>query len=124
MRNQIPQTEVGRNSIEKKALVLYRKLLDIMEREHDEIAEKKLDNAEHYMYQKVEILNEIETLKENKQWLLNGHAHNELTEIIKKIIAMNEANANAVRSIKSDIHTEISALYKSKSAHKAYNVRK
>ncbi|KPK36749.1 MAG: hypothetical protein AMK70_01115 [Nitrospira bacterium SG8_35_1] len=112
------------NSVEDKALFLYKKLLNLMEQENSEVGENRLERIEHYMTQKIEILKEVEELKTDKQWIKNSKTHKELSGIIKKIIHLNEANAHAVRNIKSQINEELSSLHKSRSAYKAYNSKK
>jgi len=112
------------DSVEDKLLVLYKKLLDVMEQENREVAENRLERIEHYMSQKIGILKEVEELKTDKQWINNSKIHKELSGIIKKIIDLNEANAHAVRNIKTEIKEELSILHKSRSAYKAYNSKK
>jgi hypothetical protein len=124
MRNDKLREEGTLNSVEDKALFLYRKLLDIMEQESSEIGEKKLGLIEHYMSQKIEILKEVEELTTDEQWIKNAKKHKELSEIIKKIIDLNDANAHTVRKIKSEIKEELTNLHKSRSAYKAYNSQK
>jgi len=120
MRNDRLQSEDTLNLVEDKALFLYKKLLNIMKQENSEVAENRLDSLEHYMSQKIEILKEVEELKTDEQWIKNTRTHKELSGVIKKIIDLNEANALAVRNIKSDINEELSSLHKSRSAYKAY----
>jgi hypothetical protein len=124
MRDDKLQTEGPLNSVEDKALFLYKKLLDIMERENSEIGKNRLGLIEHYMSQKIEVLREVEELTADKKWIRNAKTHEELSEIIKKIIDLNDANAHTVRKIKSEIKEELTNLHRSRSAFKAYNSQK
>lgn len=112
------------SSVEDRAIYLYKKLLYVMEKENNEIGEKRLDRIEHYMSQKIEVLKEVEELTADEHWIKNTKKHKELSEIIKRIINLNEANAHAVSNIKSEMNKEISSLHKSRSAYKAYNSKK
>jgi ribosomal protein L7/L12 len=124
VRKHNSETENTVNSVEDRALLLYKKLLDIMKRENSETGEIRLDHIEHYMSQKIEILKEVEELTTDGQWIKNAKTHKELSGIIKQIIDLNDANAHTVRKIKSEINEELSSLQKSRSAFKAYYSQK
>jgi hypothetical protein len=124
MRNDKLRAEGSLDSVEDNALFLYKKLLDIMERENSEIGKNRLGLIEHYMSQKIEVLKEVEELTADKKWIRNAKTHEELSEIIKKILDLNDANAHTVRKIKSEIKEELTNLHKSRSAYKAYNSQK
>ena len=110
--------------VEEKALDLYKKLLKVMELESTEIVKKNFDRSGHFWSQKLNILKELDELKTDEKWMGNPATHEELGKLIKKVIDMNEANAHAVRNIKSKINEELSSLHKSRSAYKAYNSKK
>lgn len=124
MRNSRNHITSSRATVEDRALVLYEKLLEIMLQEKEEIEEKNIDRIDHYMSRKVEILREVDELKASDQWLKSERLHALLSETIERVIELNEANANAVRSIKRNMQNEIAVLHKSRVAHKAYNMGK
>jgi hypothetical protein len=110
--------------VEEKAVILYKKLLEIVQLESSEIEKQNLDRVEHYWAQKLNILKELDELKTDDQWMGNQATHAELGKLIKKIMNINDANADAVTKLKNGINVEISDLHKNKSAYKAYNSQK
>jgi hypothetical protein len=110
--------------VEEKAVILYKKLLEIVQLESSEIEKQNLDRVEHYWAQKLNILKELDELKTDDKWMGNPATHAELGKLIKKIMNINDANADAVTKLKNGINVEISDLHKNKSAYKAYNSQK
>jgi len=112
------------NSVEEKALILYRQLLVIMEKENREITERGLEGIEHFISQKVEILREVESLRMDLQGIQDETMQKEFSGIIKRMIDLNESSAHAIRKAKNDIHNELSTIHKGRSAFMAYSSRK
>lgn len=106
---------------DSKAVEVCRKLLEILEKEQSEIAGKNLDSIEHYCSLKMDLIKELDEI--NKEIARNSSpVRDEKVEpLLKKIIELNEANAEAVRDMKKSVVSDITSGHKKKKAFKAYN---
>lgn len=105
---------------DNKILSLYKKLLDIAEKEQVEIANNNIDSLEGYFIQKDEIIKEIETLNNSGSGVLSYRENTEIETIIKKILELNEKNIRDVQKLQYSIVTDVSAIHKGRNAHRAY----
>lgn len=102
-------------------ILLYKKVLLITEKEHDEIVNSNIDKLEEYGLIKESIIRKLEKIKNNEILNLNGGTESiEIEKLIKEILVMNEKNRKALISLQNGVMVEISSLQCSKKAHKAY----
>ena len=103
-----------------KIISLYKRLLDITEKEQNEIANFNIDNIENCWSLKEYIIRELEKMNHGKPWNAGSHMDDEIVTIIKKIIAVNKINADKVREMKDELLKNISTLHNSTKAVRAY----
>jgi hypothetical protein len=109
---------------DNKTIILYRKLLDVMEQEKNFIAERNLEGVEHCFSLKAGMLKQLDELKEGGPSDLSVAESEELKTLIEKLLLINKANAESVRAMKDVMSNDISSLHKSKAASRAYNLPK
>ena len=104
-----------------RAVEVCGKLLEILEKEKTEIAGNNLDSIEHYCSLKMELIKELDEI--NKEISSNSSTvrDTKVEPLLKKIIDLNEANAEAVRDMKKNVVCDITSGHKKKKAFKAYN---
>ena len=102
-------------------VLLYKKILLITEKEHDEIGNVNIDKLEDYGLIKENIVRKLQKIRNKEMLSLNrGRESVEIEKLIKEILALNEKNRKSVISLQNDVMVEISSLQCSKKAHKAY----
>jgi hypothetical protein len=106
---------------DSKAVEVCKKMLDLLENEKSEIKEKNLDSIEHYCSLKMDLIKELDEInKEAARQTIPGREA-KVEPLLKKIMELNEANAEAVRDMKKNVVSDISSSHKKKSVFKAYN---
>ena len=108
-------------SDKNKLIYLYRKLLDIAEKEQGEIAQHNFDRVEQYGLLKDQLIKELEDLKDSGLRVSTPEQCSEIEALIKKIIIVNNANAESVLDMKNKVMNELYDLKGRKTAVKAYN---
>ena len=103
-----------------KIISLYKRLLDITEKEQNEIANFNIDNMESCWSLKEDTIRELEKMNDGKPWNAGSHMDDEIITIIKKIIAVNKINADKVREMKDELLKNVSTLHNSTKAVRAY----
>ena len=104
-----------------KLFALYGKLLDVIEKEQEEITENNLNKIEHYGSLKMNLIKELGEISNGETLTDSAKKNAELESVIKKSIALNKANAEAVRSRRNKIMSEISGFHKRREAFRAYD---
>ncbi len=106
---------------DSKAVEVCKKLLDLLEEEKSEIKEKNLDRIEHYCSLKMELIKELDEVNKETSQKSGSGREAKVEPLLKKIIELNEANAEAVRDMKKSVVSDITSGHKKKKAFKAYN---
>ena len=99
---------------------LYKRLLDVVEKEQNEIANFNIDNMESCWSLKENIIRDLEKINDGKPWNAVSHMDDEIETIIKKIITVNKINADRVREMKDELLKSVSTLHNSTKAVRAY----
>ncbi len=106
----------------EKIIQLYKKILLITEKEHDEISSGNIDKLEEYGLIKESMIKKLENMKKNNRLSLNDiRESTEIEKLIKEILLMNKKNSRALISLQNAVMAEISSIQNSKKAHKAYS---
>lgn len=108
-------------SDENRLIIIYRRLLDIAEKEQVEIAQNNFDRVEQYCMLKDQLIKEMEALKDSELRVSTPKQCAELESLIKKIITVNNANAEAVLNMKNRVMNELYDLKGRRTVVKAYN---
>ncbi len=106
---------------EDKLIILYRRLLDITKKEQEEIAGNNLNKTECYSSLKMNLIKELGEVSNGVILTASAKSNTELEALIKKSIALNKANAEAVRNRRNKIMSEMSGFHKRREAFRAYN---
>jgi len=109
------------NTVHEKSVKVCGKLLDILEKEKQEIAANNLDSVEHYCSIKMGLIQELDEINKEIARTACTDISAKIEPLLKKIIELNETNAEAVRNMKKDVLSEISTGHKKSKAFKAYN---
>lgn len=104
-----------------KAVDVCQKLLEILEKEKKEISAKNLDSIEHYCSLKMGLIKELDDINKEVARTDSAEKAAKVEPLLKKIIELNESNAEAVRNMKKDVLNEITTGHKQSKAFKAYN---
>ncbi len=104
-----------------EALSCCGKILDILKKEQKEIDEEHLDNVEHYCSLKMELIKDLDRINSELARESPSERSAEVEHLLKKIIDLNDTNAEAVKNMKRSIIGEVSDSHKQKKAVKAYN---
>ncbi|MFQ5455994.1 MAG: hypothetical protein ACE5EA_07310 [Nitrospirota bacterium] len=99
-------------------ILLHKRLLEISEKECNEIAGNNLDldRREEYSSLKEDIIKRLEMLNNN----LYYGSGSEIKNIIKRILAINEKNISDILNLQDKIMSEMSTLQTGKKASLAY----
>ncbi|HDH06691.1 MAG TPA: hypothetical protein ENH01_13495 [Nitrospirae bacterium] len=103
-----------------KLIALYKKMLDIAAKEQKEIAENNLDKIERCYSLKIDIIREIDEINNGESLIYSSEKNDELALLIKQIIVINKANAEALSKKRNEIMSELSTVQKRKTAFRAY----
>ncbi len=103
-----------------KMISLYKRLLDITEKEQNEIEKCNIDNMESCWSLKDDIIKELEKLNSGKSWNSCREKSDEVGSLIRKIIVVNKTNTDKVREMKDELLKNISTLHNSTKAVRAY----
>jgi hypothetical protein len=106
---------------ENKLVLLYRELLEIAGKEQSEIAGHNFEKIEHYCSLKEDVVKKLEGLDESEKQVSSPEEQAEIESLIKKIIAINNANVESVRDMKNRVVSELNDLNSKKTAVRAYN---
>ena len=106
---------------DSKAIKVCNELLDLLEKEKIEIAGKNLDSIEHYCSLKMDLIKQLDEINKKIAGNPSPARDAKVEPLLKKIIELNEANAEAVRDMKKSVGTDITSGHKKKKAFKAYN---
>lgn len=112
---------------DSEIIVLYKELLEVAEREREEISGSDLDKVEHYCSLKDGIIQKIAELTRmsgSGLAALNAEQKEILEPIIKKIIQLHDSSTKAVQEMRSGVNSELTGLNTAKTAFKAYNAYK
>ncbi len=107
---------------ENEMISLYKRLLDITEKEQSEITACNIDKMEHYWSLKEELIGELEKMNNGEPWISSLKQNGEIESLIKKIISANKSNADAVSEMKRSLLKDISSLHNNKKAVSAYQI--
>jgi hypothetical protein len=106
---------------DNKTISLYRRMLDIAEKEREEIAAHNLDGIESCWLQKKDLIRELEELSKGESWISCSRQKIEIESLIKKVAAINKDNAEVVRDMRNKVLEEMSGQKTRKKAFRAYN---
>ena len=101
-------------------LSLYKRLLDITEKEQVEIADCNINRMEDCWSLKEDIIRELEKLSKGESWNSCREKSEEAGSLIRKIIAANKINIYKVRNMKEALLKDVSSLHNGKKAVSAY----
>ncbi len=107
------------NTDSNKAVVVCRKLLDLLEKEKQDIAKSDLDCIEQNCSLKMDLIKELDDI--NSAASPDKKSKEAIEPLLKKIVELNESNTEAVRKLKKDVLGEITTSHKKRNAFKAYN---
>ncbi|HDH53040.1 MAG TPA: hypothetical protein ENH24_00975 [Nitrospirae bacterium] len=113
-REEIMETDAN------KLIALYKKMLDIAAKEQKEIAGNNLDKIERYCSLKIDIIREIDEINNGESLICCSEKNDELESLIKQIIIINKANAEALSKKRNEIMSELSTVRRRKTAFRAY----
>ncbi len=99
---------------------LYKRLLEITEKEQIEIANRNVCRMENYGSLKADIIEKLEKLNKGGSWSSCEEKSEEIRLIIKKIMAANKINIDTVRDMQEALLKDISSLHDNKKAVRAY----
>ncbi len=102
-------------------ILLLKRLLEITEKEQEDIAKSNIDKLEHYNAIKKDIINEIEVLKKDKAWIAQNEDSADIESILNKINTINNANSAAVRIMQDKVKDKMRDQNSRKTAINAYN---
>ena len=105
---------------ENGIISLYEKLLEISEKEKDEIASCNIDKIEYCWSLKEDLIRDLEKQNNGESWVLCPGQGTEIEALIHKIVAVNKANKDAIIKMKDALLSDISTLNNGKKAVKAY----
>jgi hypothetical protein len=105
---------------ENKMISLYKRLLDITEKEQNEITDCNIDKMEYYWSLKEDIIGELEKMNNGEPWISSRKQSGEIESLIKRIISANKTNAAAVSEMKKSLLKDISSIHNNKKAVSAY----
>ena len=105
---------------ENKMISLYKRLLDITEKEQSEITTCNIDKMEYYWSLKEDLIGELEKMNNGESWISSRNQSGEIESLIKKIISANKTNAAAVSEMKKSLLKDISSIHNNKKAVSAY----
>lgn len=103
------------------AVEVCNKLLELLEKEKSEIEGKNLDSIEHYCSLKMDLIKQLDEINKEIAGKPSPSRDAKVEPLLKKIIELNEANAEAVRDMKKSVVSDITSGHKKKKAFKAYN---
>ena len=103
-----------------KLIALYKKMLDIVGKEQEEIAENNIDKIERCCSLKIDIIREIGEINNGESLASCSEKNDELESLIKQIIVINKANAEALSKKRNEIMNELSTVQRRKTAFRAY----
>ncbi len=102
-----------------KAVEVCRKLLELLEKEQQDIKNSNLDGIEQNCTLKMELIQELDRL--NSAATPDKKRKEAIEPLLKKIVELNEVNTEAVKNLKKDVLGEITSGHKKRGAFKAYN---
>ncbi len=105
---------------EKKMISLYEKLLEITEKEHNEIKDCNIDKMEYYWALKEDLIGELKKMNNGEPWISSRKQGDEIESLIKKIISANKTNVAAASEMKKSLLNDISSIHNGKKAVNAY----
>ena len=105
---------------EKRMISLYKRLLDITEKEQNEITACNIDKMEYYWSLKEDLIGELEKMNNGEPWISSRKQGDEIESLIKKIISTNKTNTAAVSEMKKSLLNDISSIHNGKKAVSAY----
>lgn len=103
-----------------KLIALYKKMLDIAAKEQKEIAGNNLNKIERYCSLKIDIIREIDEINKSESLTCRSEENYELESLIKQVIVINKANAEALSKKRNEIMSELSTVQRRKTAFRAY----
>lgn len=114
------EKEISMDTEFDKIISLYKKLLQIAEEEEKVIGERDLDKLYRYCVNKTHLIETLNKFNIEESLASYPEYRDELDLLIKKIMFINKANAEAVRNIKKDMLKEISSLHNGNRVFRAY----
>lgn len=102
--------------------LLYKELLEVLEKEKEDIAASNLGRLESYCAAKEEIIQRLGQLEKYGFAARNLPPGSGLEAEIKRVLLLHEANTKAVLEIRNRLTSELSGLQTVKSTIKAYNI--
>jgi hypothetical protein len=108
---------------ENRMISLYKRLLDITEKEQNEIKDCNIDKMEYYWSLKEDLMGELKKMNNGKPLISSRAQSGEIESLIKKIISANKTNAAAVSEMKKRLLKDISSIHNDKKAVSAYQIR-
>lgn len=109
---------------DSEIIVLYKELLEVAEREREELSASDLDKIEQYCSLKDGLIQKIAGLTGSGLAALNAEQKEILEPILKKIIQLHDSSTKAVQEMRSGVNSELTGLNTAKTAFKAYNAYK
>lgn len=108
------------NQDDFKVITLYKRLLEILDKEQEEITKRDIDGIEYFCAAKIDIMNELAALEAQGYFGYSVQQISEVESLTIKVMNMNKANSEAVMEMKKSVAREIAGLCENKNAIKAY----
>ncbi len=102
-------------------ILLFRRLLDVTEKEQEVIKNNNIDELEHCSLLKKNLVNEIKMLKKDRALIAQDEERAEIESILNKIDIINSANYADARKMQDTVKGKMRDQSNRKTAIKAYN---
>lgn len=112
---------------DSEIILLYKELLEVAEREKEELSASDLDKVEYYCSLKeglIQKIAELTGMSSKGLEALNAEQKEVLEPILKKIIMLHDAGTKAVQEMRNRVNSELTGLNTAKTAFKAYSAYK
>lgn len=108
-------------------ITLYKELLEVFEKEKEELSASDIDKVEYYCSLKeglIQKIAELTGMPGNGLAGLNSEQKETLEPLLRKILLLHDAGTKAVQEMRNSVNSELAGLNTAKTAFRAYTAYK